>query len=218
MKTFIGLAGEEMSEKQSAVSGPIRALLSDDQDPAQVEKTYLKVSEILTPNEVIEYIAVQKPLMALTPDSIVLTNRRFIVYRPKVFGRVDFTDYIWRDLSDAKLKHGVITSTLSMRTLQGGMVVIDSLPKKQASRVYAVAQEREERAREERRQRDLEEKRAAAGQHVTNLSAAPVDTVHASQPVVDPVERLRQLRTMLDDGLIDQGEYNAKKAEILSRM
>ncbi len=42
-----------------------------------------------------------------------------------------------------------------------------------------------------------------------------------SQPtavVEDPVEALAKLKRMLDAGLIDQAEYDAKKAEILSRM
>jgi hypothetical protein len=91
-------------------------------------------------------------------------------------------------------------------------LTIDSLPKKQASRVYAVAQQREEHAREERRQRNLEEKRAAAGQFVTNV-ATPV-TEPPSQPqatVPDPVETLRQLKAMLDAGLIEQAEFDAKE-------
>jgi Bacterial PH domain len=100
-------------DTRSRMLETIKAFLGDDQDPAQVERTYAKVSEILTPGEVIEYIAVQKPLMSLTPDSVVLTDKRFIVYRPRVFGRVNFSDYVWRDLADAKLKHGMITSTIS---------------------------------------------------------------------------------------------------------
>ncbi len=34
----------------------------------------------------------------------------------------------------------------------------------------------------------------------------------------DPVLKLRQLKEMLDEDLITQDEYTAKKAEILSRM
>lgn len=34
----------------------------------------------------------------------------------------------------------------------------------------------------------------------------------------DPMETLGKLKKMLDDGLIDQSEYDAKKAEVLSRM
>jgi hypothetical protein len=34
----------------------------------------------------------------------------------------------------------------------------------------------------------------------------------------DPVKKLRQIKEMLDAGLIDQAEYDAKKKELLSRM
>lgn len=34
----------------------------------------------------------------------------------------------------------------------------------------------------------------------------------------DPVETLAKLKKLLDAGLIEQGEYDAKKAEVLSRM
>ena len=34
----------------------------------------------------------------------------------------------------------------------------------------------------------------------------------------DPTEKLRQLKVMLDDGLITQADYEAKKAQILAAM
>lgn len=39
-----------------------------------------------------------------------------------------------------------------------------------------------------------------------------------AQPAADPMEVLGKLKKMLDAGLIEQAEYDAKKAEILSRM
>jgi membrane protease subunit (stomatin/prohibitin family) len=38
------------------------------------------------------------------------------------------------------------------------------------------------------------------------------------QPAVDPVEALAKLKKMLDSGLLEQAEYDAKKAEILNRL
>ena len=38
------------------------------------------------------------------------------------------------------------------------------------------------------------------------------------EPTEDPMEKLAKLKKMLDAGLIEQAEYDAKKAEILSRM
>lgn len=37
-------------------------------------------------------------------------------------------------------------------------------------------------------------------------------------PAEDPMETLGKLKKMLDAGLIEQAEYDAKKAEVLSRM
>lgn len=55
---------------------------------------------------------------------------------------------------------------------------------------------------------------APMNQQTTQQLAQP-----ASQSVVeDPMESLSKLKKMLDAGLIEQSEYDAKKAEILSRM
>jgi hypothetical protein len=53
--------------------------------------------------------------------------------------------------------------------------------------------------------------------------AAPPQSVASTPPTPsgdanDPVATLRRLREMLDLGLIEQAEYDAKKAEILSQM
>ena len=47
----------------------------------------------------------------------------------------------------------------------------------------------------------------------------PMQQAAATQPAAeDPMETLAKLKKMLDAGLIEQAEYDAKKAEILSRM
>ena len=71
---------------------------------------------------------------------------------------------------------------------------------------------------EERRSREMEEKRAAAGGVVIQ---SPVGMpVQQSSPATsdDPMAVLGKLKKMLDAGLIEASEYEAKKTEILSRM
>ncbi len=203
----------------SKVDDAIRTLTKEDQDPAIVETVFDRVKEILTSDENILYVAVQKkPVVNLSPDCAVLTNRRFIVYRPKLLGRVVFEDYVWRDLQEAKLQENVLGSTLSMKATSGHVIALDYLPKKQARRLYAFAQEMEERTREERRARDLEEKRAAAGGvFVAGSSVAPAPPVTPNAHS-DTVQRLKALKEMADAGLISAGEYEAKRAEIISKM
>ena len=191
--------------------------LNEEQDPAAAKRAYTQVTEILTTDEKILYIAVQKPLLlSLSPDCVVLTNKRFIVYRPKLLGGASFQDYIWRDLRDAHLKEGRARATFTLKTMDKKTLRIDDLPKNQARKLYAFAQEREEEVREERRSREMEEKRAGAGgvflQGSTPTPQAPSVTKE------DPLEKLKKLKEMMDFELITEKEYEEKKAEILSKM
>lgn len=195
----------------------IRALTNEEQDPAVVQTVLERVQQIMTSGESVLYVAVQKgPFVNVSPDCAVLTNRRCIFYRPKLLGRVTFEDHGWRDLRDAKLQEKVFGSTFTLKTVSGQVLVLDHLPKAQARRLYAFAQEMEERVREERRARDLEEKRAEAG-------GVFMGSPHAGGPLLpaesdDPAQRLKVLKAMRDGGLISPSEYETKRAEIISKM
>ena len=80
----------------------------------------------------------------LAPESIVLTTKRFIRYKPKLLGGADFQDHIWRDLKDAKMQETLTGATLSLATTHGTRVSVDYLPKAQARKLYSFAQEMEE--------------------------------------------------------------------------
>ncbi len=195
----------------------LKKFLSEEQDPAQVQHVFAKVQQILTHGEEILYIAVQKRLINLSPDSVVLTNKRFIVYRPTFLGGANFQDYIWRDLHDARLTEGIINSTVTLQTVKSQVLSVSDLPKAQARKLYAFAQEMEEKVLEERRTRDMEEKRAGAGGIVLQggMPIAPTPAqVHQEE---DPMQKLKKLKDMLDAGLITQQEYDTKKTDILSK-
>jgi len=193
----------------------LRKFLTEEQDPNQVVTVLNKVKQILTSGEEVVYVAVQKPLMSLSPDSIILTNKRFIVYHPTLLGGASFQDHIWRDLHDARLNEGIINAAITMRTIQNQIISIESLPKAQARRLYSFAQEMEEKVREERRMREMEEKRAAAGGIILQGGLPTAAQAPAQQE--DPVQKLKKLKDMLDAGLITAQEYEAKKTDILSR-
>jgi hypothetical protein len=198
--------------------GALGRVSNEEQDPTVVAKVHKKVSEILSAGEDVLYIAVQNKLgLNLAPECVVLTNKRFIKYKPSMLGGVEFEDYIWRDLSDAHVKEGIRSASLSMKTTGGRKVSVDDLPKAQARRLYAGAQNMEEQVREERRQRELEEKRAAAG-GIIMQTGMPTQQAPSTPVKEDPMEQLTKLKKMLDAGLITQDEFNEKKAEILSRM
>ena len=192
----------------------------EDQDESATRAVEDRISQILTSGEEILHVAMQNPITAMTvaPDSVVLTNKRFIIYRPKFLGGAQFEDYIWRDLGEARLEEGLMSSTISLKAVNGKALSMEHLHKGAARKVYSIAQDMEERVREERRLREMEEKRAAAGG--INISGGLPGTVaHTPQPPKDdPVEKLGQLKRMLEGGLITAEEYEAKKKDLLSRL
>lgn len=202
---------------QASIDPEIAPFITEDQDPEQVKKAYQKVKQILTSGEKVLYIAIEKPLaIDLAPDVVVLTNRRFIDYRPNLMGKATFTDYIWRDLREAILTEHTFRATLLMRAANGDEILIENLDKAQARRLYAIAQEMEENVREELRLRQMEEKRAEAGGIVLQQAGSLGSATTA--PVDEPLQALSKLKQLMEAGLITPDEFETKKAEILARL
>lgn len=195
----------------------LKKFLNEDQDPVAIEKVVGVLDGILMSGEEVHYIAVQqKPAINFSPDCVALTNKRVIFCRPKNLGfSMEFQDYLWKDIADCHLKEGILGAEFTIKTVLKQINKIDYLPKSQARKLYTVAQELEETHRELRRQRELEEKRAAAG----NVNVAPGATQNNPQNISeDPLASLQKLKTLLENDLISQVEFDTKKAEILARL
>lgn len=197
----------------------LKNFLNEQQDPKAVEKIFGKVKDLLTTGEVVEYIAVQKkPAINLSPDCVALTTKRIIFCRPKNLGlSMDFQDYIWKDVADCHMKEEIFGAEFKVKSVKGNVSSIDYLPKAQARKLYQIAQGKEEEQREVRRQRDLEEKRAAAG-GVTVTATMPNQIADNNTKQDDPMAALQKLKTLLDNGLVTQQEFDTKKAEIIARL
>ena len=194
-------------------------LLNENQDPKTVEKLMGKIGGLLTAGEEVQYIDVQKkPVLNTSPDCVALTNKRVIFCRPKNFGlSMDFKDYLWKDVLDIHLKESMMGADFSLKTTKGNELM-DYLPKDQARKLYQFGQAKEEEAQDYRRQRDLEDKRATAGGGiVVNAAPAPVAALVAVAPAADdPMEKLKKLKTMLENELITQAEYDERRNAILA--
>ena len=198
----------------------IKELVTEEQDPKVIEKVLPKVQEYCTSNEEVQYIAVQKKTLGInfSPDCIALTNKRIILIRPKSFGlSLDFKDFSWMNVADVHMKEGVFAATITIKTTSGQTDSMEDIPKAQARRLYRFAQEMEESKKEERRQRDLEDKRAIAGGGIT-INTPSHQPQATAAPVEDTMEKLTKLKSMLDLGVLTQEEFDAKKADILSKM
>ncbi|WP_312765103.1 PH domain-containing protein [Epilithonimonas sp.] len=204
----------------------LKKYLNEEQDPKAVEKIIEKVNDLLTNGETVEYIAVQnKPAINISPDSIVLTNKRILFFRSKSFGLVtDFKDYLWKDVAESHISEAILGSTFTMTAITGFVETIDYIPKSQARKLYQYAQAKEEEMIEYRRQKELEEKRAAAGGITVNTQNEKPEEPQKPQevkpevPAEDPMETLMKLKAFLNNDLISLEDYETKKKEILDRM
>ncbi|MBP6789301.1 MAG: PH domain-containing protein [Candidatus Promineofilum sp.] len=208
-----------MTDETPHIPETLAQYLTENQDPQQVERIYDKVSQLLTRGEQVIYIAVQKALTYdPTPEIVVLTNRRFMHYRQNLMGSAQFTDYIWRELKEAKLEEGVMRATLTLFAANGETLRIDNLVKEQARRLYAIAQEMEENVREELRLRAMEEKRAEAGGVYLPGMMGAVGAGSTAAPADEPLQALSKLKQLMEAGLITAEEFETKKKEILARL
>jgi hypothetical protein len=128
----------------------IKNFLNEEQDPKAVEKITSKLNDILMRGEEIGYIGVQKkPAITVFPDSIVLTNKRIIICKPKNLGlSMDFTDFSWNIILATFVKENILGSEFSFNTNTDLTVSIDYIPKIQARKINTFAKEQLELLKE----------------------------------------------------------------------
>lgn len=121
----------------------LKKILNEDQDPKAIEKITAKLSNMLMSNEEVGYIAVQKkPAVTIFPDSIVVTNKRIILCKPKNLGlSMEFIDYDWDDIAGTFVKEGLLGSDFTFSTKTELTQTVDYLPKNQARKLYTYAKE-----------------------------------------------------------------------------
>ncbi|EKT4498971.1 PH domain-containing protein [Flavobacterium psychrophilum] len=121
----------------------LKKILNEDQDPKAIEKITAKLESLLMKNEEVGYIGVQKkPAITVLPDSIVMTNKRIIVCKPKNLGlSMDFIDYDWDDIAGAFVKENLLGSEFSFSTKTELVISIDYIPKNQARKLHTFAKE-----------------------------------------------------------------------------
>ncbi|MCJ8209284.1 PH domain-containing protein [Mucilaginibacter sp. RS28] len=205
----------------------IENFLQDQQDPKAAEKVYSRLKELLPTGEEALYLATQKkPLVNILPDCIVVTTRRVLFFTPANLGlSLKFVDFMWKDVADVNMKEEIIGAVFTIKTTQGAEMGVDYLPKVQARKLYQYSQQcrEEERRRKERETGHIinipaEQPQAAAPQVAAAPAPAPVAP---PAPVVETkpdelTEKLKKLKTLFDNGLISQEEYNQKKLDLLS--
>ena len=219
----------------------IDRFLSDEQDPKAVEKVLGKLNDMLSTNEELIYLAVQKrPAVNLLPDCIAVSTKRIFYCVPANFGiTMNFKDISWKSIKEVSFKEELFGSKFICVPQHGENIITEYIPKVQARKLYQAAYEQLEAFKEAQGAADREEKRLHSSPAI-EIPVAIVDTTAANSAAAEipapatvtpapvavtppPAEeqedettlRLRKLKTLYDKQLITQDEYEAKKADIL---
>lgn len=204
----------------------IDRFLSDDQDPKAVEKVLGKLNDMLSSNEELIYLAVQKkPAVNLLPDCIAVSTKRIFYCEPGNFGiTMNFKDISWKSIKEVSFKEEFFGSKFICVPQQGENIITEYIPKVQARKLYQAAYEQLENFKEQARKTELEERRPMPSPVTVNaVTEDPVPVIKEPEPIPVKTEeiedettlKLRKLKTLYDKHLITQEEYEAKKADIL---
>ena len=215
----------------------LKKILNEDQDPKAIEKITSKLENLLMSNEEVGYIAVQKkPAITVFPDSIVVTNKRIILCKPKNLGlSMEFMDYDWDDIAGTFVKEGFLGADFSFSTKTDLTHTVEYLPKNQARKLYTYAKEQLDVLKNgvatnlnsvANTSVEIEEIPSEEVTHFAEIMPAVQDT-ELEEPIQSHEKKLSELskdelfdklnnyKKLLDNGLILQGEYDRLKNEIL---
>lgn len=215
----------------------LKKILNEDQDPKAIEKITSKLENLLMSNEEVGYIAVQKkPAITVFPDSIVVTNKRIILCKPKNLGlSMEFMDYDWDDIAGTFVKEGFLGADFSFSTKTDLTHTVEYLPKNQARKLYTYAKEQLDILKNgvssnlnsvANASVEIEEVQTEEITHFAEIMPAVQDT-ELEEPIPshekklseftkeELFDKLNNYKKLLDNGLILQGEYDRLKNEIL---
>lgn len=215
----------------------LKKILNEDQDPKAIEKITSKLENLLMSNEEVGYIAVQKkPAITVFPDSIVVTNKRIILCKPKNLGlSMEFMDYDWDDIAGTFVKEGFLGSDFSFSTKTDLTHTVEYLPKNQARKLYTYAKEQLDILKNGTSENinsisnltdEVEEVPTEEVTHFAEIIPSIQDT-ELEEPIPshekklseftkdELFDKLNNYKKLLDNGLILQGEYDKLKNEIL---
>jgi hypothetical protein len=206
--------------------------LIDEQDPRVIEKILPKLHDMLSSNEELIYLAVQKrPAVNLLPDCIAVSNKRMFYCMPANFGiTMNYKDISWKSIKEVSFKEEFFGSKFICVPQQGENIVTEYIPKVQARKLYQAACEQLENYKNQQTEQLEEQQKSRISVFENSLEieeAEIMDTVEIAAPIPAPINepaeepeddttiKLRKLKSLYDKQLITQQEYDAKKAAIL---
>jgi hypothetical protein len=166
----------------------IRQLLNQEQDEAVSHKLVSALANQLRRGERVQAVSVQKNLVInLAPEALVATTDRLLIVRDLIFGK-NIESLAYQDIASISVKKELLGAVVRIDALDKRSWTIQSLPKESAEKIVRWVNARKEQ-----------------------VSVEPLEELKQG----DPLARLKQLKELLDQGIITEADYAAKKSEIL---
>ena len=157
------------------------------------------VSKILEPDENVLLAAQQaRSTNLINPDTIFVTTQRLLIRKPTSLGlRKNIEDYRFADIANVKLHKGIVRSSilLKVRFLSDDLE-IDNISKEAADKLVQLIQQ------------------GIAGR----LAVSSQDKTIQSVPQQDIIDKIKEIAKLKEQGILSDTEFQAKKAELLSRL
>lgn len=142
--------------------------------------------------------------------TIVLTNTRLLIIE-KQLTKSNFSDFRWGyDISDVHFSESMTSGKFVISFKSGKSLTIDNLKKDEAKEFYKKCQAVEQSFLDFEHKREVEKAKAGAIQ----IGNIPGNNDSKS----DIKAKLKELKELFDDGLIDENEYKDKKDQLLKSM
>ncbi len=170
-----------------------------------------KIKAMLEPNEKLLKTISQQSGAVRKAKTVAITDKRFIIYEPKLFG-AHYVHHEWLDVERVDFLEGATRSCIVFSLVGGGELMIGGLSKQKAPKFFSVAQEQQRIGYLERRRRTLEEDRAISG---------GADISVGTQPQTEGAnigKKIKQLKSLLEEGLITEEEFQQKKRKLLDQL
>jgi hypothetical protein len=185
-----------------------------------------QVRKLMTSGEQLLDAVYQRRLFSpFCPDLLMVTNRRVLLCKPGLFGRMNFVDFLWQNEVKVHVETYMLCATLTItanRRLADGsyepvQAEITGLEKTRALEVYAEAQKLEQEWHEKLRIRKLEEDRSKSGgvYIAAPFNGASSDGAASSHSIETRLARLKHLN---QKALLSDAEYEARKAQIIGEI
>lgn len=158
--------------------------LKEEQDPVLVKQAYEKVAQLMTSGEEIVYLATNgRGGVGHTTECIIATNKRVLLYKKKVLGKIELDDCFWRDVRDAQIKESRNGMCMTFEAIQGWRLQVDNLPRAQAQRLFEVAVEHCERLRNRLESEGIHVVSAVTSEATPAVKIAPIQAEPQPAPV-----------------------------------